>query len=813
MTTIQIRKRHMTVMPTYFVPLISEDEWRAQHAATGGTVSSTSGVLSAFWRSLAINPYDLFDAESLELRITQFLEHAIGARARKRSHTVLDLRLKLSHRAEPTADTLETHVLAGAQLNAAADGQPIVVVTLLLTPTSESVIALQLRTPALPIAATARYTAAYNEPRASSWTHRVATRPANGINYANYTQQELADSDLLNRTMVRGAFLYDQLRKNEPVTLAALVAERRVKERYVLATNAAKAERKRQPRKRPAASRESGDSDGEQGDSLASSDDDDDDEPAAVEGSEAVEAESEEALLMDDSPEGSAVSLGDDDTERSADSLVLSDVDSDADGSIVAVESVADGEEEETPAAATAAVESSTSSVEEVVAEAPPPPVRAPRRVRTPPLSAHFASPAPPFNDMSVPLVGDDSKPLKIDIQRADELQWLRLVVALGQYTMTLQVAHVVPSKELVHSAGRHFSANIEAGVSALPRVMGCTTDDTRMEFYIVNAARLQALIERERDAPLAQPDAAAADVEMAISPLLPLPLNDQIVSITDTPAAAYLDDDDDDDHANDYAHGEANAFTGTRVVNDGPSDPLRDFQRYVSIEQLTLYEIGCYGRQRLTVLLAAYQAFFCAKTPEERNDHLAGLLVSQYPVRSGAGRHIIRMLPGAREREHVHEGIGLAILCLCAKHNAALVANLVLMEMCLLRYNDARSHAAIQSRANGNYDDDESDSGNECDVNSPAFEERVRGRGESLTRFWSECTDVLAPEVANDPRYTESANAQAYSDFFALLHALAAEWLDALEEIQKREERAAEEPDTAIDEPAPVAPPLVSDD
>ena len=718
---------------------------------------------------------------------------------------LLNLRLACHYRAEQTAQVLESYIFAEQQLASIPEHAMVVVVTLSIMPNEEAVHALQLRTPFLPIGSMARYNAAYTENSVGVALNRRKTappaRPAD-INYTNYTAEELADSDLLNRFMKRGAYLYDELRDKEPVTLAYLIAERKMREMQLQEQERERQVRSRQKKPRtPSAAGSAArqqqsasssavvddDNEEDEGISLSSEEeavatdtaDDDDDDDNYVSATDAVAAADDRddaSVENDDRDDDDASSLTDlsasisSDNEDIGDSRVAEPVarhcaqkenggnDDDDDND--------DDNDDSVYAIASAAAANRLSGWRHAAPNDVPVTEKKPKNA-----------------------FDDPAQPLKIDLKRADECEWLRLVIAKKAYRFLFDISCIVPNKTMLREHARAISVNIEAGVSRLPQAMNCDDDQTAMTFLVANSAQLKSAIaeyEAKRKAATATSAVAAASIEHQTAPLLSPPLQSQQhspqqqqqqqlstadkiveprVSVTSLLSPQYHDEIERD----------------VLPIRDSEIDhPLNDYRRFVDASQLTLYEINCYASQRLAVLLLAYQAYHIETDDERRQPHIDALIRSQYPTHSGATYHLIHGFAGAKDRQLMHEGIGLAMLCFCAKHDVALCDNLLLLEMCYLKHKHDMKE---QELANGRDDDDDGDDANNNGKNA-LLELAITKHLQTIMNYIEGCTDVLS--LQNDPLVLQQQEVATYVEFFAILQDLINEWHAALAEIEE---------------------------
>jgi hypothetical protein len=408
-----------------------------------------------------------------------------------------------------------------------------------------------------------------------------------------------------------------------------------------------------------------------------------------------------------------------------------------------------------------------------------------------------------------------DTEPIEIDIKRIDEMQYLRLVVANRSFSLLAYVAVTVPSRELLESAGRSMRVSIEPGASRLSEIYA-NEHDTFMEFLLVNSQRLRALVERAAATaesrkknrwPVTPTAAALEPSTVATTTTTTIETVSEHVPCTIITAQQFVD--------NERFKDQEAAIEAVLQVTPSFDSPLPEFLHFVQFNDVTPYEADCYARRRLIVLLNAYQAYYLARDDEERQAQLAGLKLTNYPIRSGTSYYMLSLLgQEAITRQNFHEGIGLAMLCLCAKHSAALRENLLLMEMCLLEHFSERGNDAFERNRIVIEDDDREsvDDADGQDSEKKRFaelDEKIARHTTTINDFWTNCRDIFAASTVADPRFKTGADAAGYPVFFNSMHALTAEWKDALERLNEERSRPVEELSEGADGAEEETPPF----
>lgn len=794
-------------------PLASIGRWHREQREQANRQSSIDHILSPFWRSMAINAYDLFERESLEAQVRAFVRSAFGARRARELHTLLNLRLKLGHHAQRTGEILETFLFTETQFDDAND-KPCVVVTMTINASTDARLALQLRSPSFPIGAQARHAMAYTSDNGTRQKVAAAAAPAQNIfadaPFKAYNARQRAECMLIARYVNRGVFLYEELRAAQQFeTLALLLAECRVK-----AAKQADAEQQKRERARNSKRKKKADAsavvavDDEAEGSITLTDSEDDDDAAAAIVSDKQDVEYvNEAVVAGDVASANAVeqdekSLSGGDASSGDETSSMQSVHLSSDDENNNVADVADEDDDDKESKAIYGNRSALRRRE----------IRGQRRVDidddedadaddkedgVPLLEVARSAKrkqqpcAPPSTAVDIskraPKVAD-VEPLLLDVARPDELQWARMIVARRAYTLTLKISCITPDAERLIGVCRERTIPIEAGVSFIPRYFA-VPDSAHMKFYICNVADLTRMTRGSSNSVAAATATAGATTDAttdtlttivdavdynvaaacAVDDLVSTPTSKLLVETQPMPAQDYRDE------------------RHTTVLPDRFPDewlPLDDIKTLdTDVCALTLYEITCYTRQRLGILLAAYRGYYLAKSYEEKQVYVDALNKSQYPVRSGASYYIIRTLKGAQAREMMHEGIGLAMLCMIAKSNATLQANLMLMEMCLVKHRLEQQTLEYTDR-DADIDSDRSGSGGGGAVgpDEQYVEARVKRHAEHIARFLDTCENVLcdewAAEVAHD------AERDTYENFFQMLRELSGEWQEALQDI-----------------------------
>jgi hypothetical protein len=385
----------------------------------------------------------------------------------------------------------------------------------------------------------------------------------------------------------------------------------------------------------------------------------------------------------------------------------------------------------------------------------------------------------------------NDKEALRIDVPRADEESWMQLVIGNNAYTACLNKILIVPSAEYIRKTFAKKQVKVEVGASLLTKLFA-KSGEPWIYFYTIGVTNLRCAFAAEIDKRRSR-DEESTGVAGGIEDHL----NSQPrITLAPVSAASLLSPDFKEDNEMDVLpvrNYDNDASIATAVDVNYFEHPLNDYRRFVNVSQLTLYEINCYSEQRLAVLLTAYRAYNVADTRAERKKYVEILIQSHYPVFSGAVNRLIHAIKGAPERQLMHEGIGLAMLCFCAKHDVALRDNLLLIEMCYQHHRRVqKAKEFCTSFDQYDNDDDDDDGGDDIDSNNKQVQEHNNEYARLILTYIDGCTDVLALD-ANQflPDDNGDQKTQSYNEFFAILHDLSNTWKTALVEIEENRKYA----------------------
>lgn len=838
----------------------------------------STDIINPFWRSLAINPYDLFHTAALDDFLFKYMDKFYHGQM-ETIRPIINLRMIFPHRPQQLARKLETVLFAEQQIaqvagDADLDKICFVVITMTLIVDKDALAALQLRWPSLQTSTNDSYgvqllARSANEDlqkkRRGEFVEDATTLPTD-IDVSDYNKQELADAALLHRNHERGAYLYDEMRKREPVSLAALVLESRSSECYktqiVNAKTVAVVEKQERAKKRLATQK-----------SKPASDDEDDDDCAVIDDDKSVGNNfvvDDDSLEDDDECSLSSVSVSEtvasasmgEDTASSDDAKPdTPDHSDDSNDELSSISLSADGASEvpvTTRRGNITASSDRTDRQSESRAQEAGSPALVRRQVRNnandddrETASSDIADEKDDFdskkskttkkrkvlkelrfpNEQGVQQYIHDICALHGTLQRPDELQWVRLVVSTGNYKIALHSVAPIQASSLINNC-RRMTVAVESG-SHMHLVSTAVTDETQgtTNFYVINKARLVAMLREIADetvdkttdtkvdiyangddTPHAVDDVAIHNVGLTLETPTRVKSTDdthrrnrdysprpedtkvsreKLLARQESVAAAaelYVVDDEPVQHKIDNSITNGHIRVLTR--------PLIDCQEVVDLSKVTLYEQRAYARQRLMVLYAIYRANTVTRTQDEQEELMNCGLVNKYPYYSGASYHILTMLgDDALRRQPLHEGIGLMILCLCAKHDRTLSRNLIDMELQLLQLKEQRLRDASLTESDEMSDAEREDFASR--VASVAA--KIKEHCNSIRSFLKKCKDVMspalqaqfvAPPAASSATQSTSTKindaAIASTEFFSMIKEVVEEWKEAMEITNK---------------------------
>ncbi len=825
--SVSKHKTQTIVPPEDLPPLVTIEEWHQQQRANAHRTSSIDQFLHPFWRSMAVNVYDLLDTEKVNGQIHRFLAGLFGKHWQKRIHQLVNLRLKTVCHAQQTPELLETFLFADSQFDDVGN-KACAVVTLSIDVGQDARNSLQLRSPSFPIGAQAGFTEAFESASAQAIKKRqpVATRSSDKIQYSKYSVREKRESALLAQFITSGELLYDELRcKKQFETIAMLVAECAVKadKEADMANERAEQQREKKMKKRKkktAAGAEDDDDD-------AVDDDRSDKNIVVADGaslsaaSPSTSSSSSAASTAPAAAAAAATSVKPRKPEMSA--VTTTSEDDGSGGSSELPELKDDDASSSSKSFDDDDVHISSASEDEHVANnirqrktlrKPTAVSRKGRRGQKPTDVASLSDddddddddlddkvavkrsrkPKEKTTELPEPKTRRgkpvDVEPHFIEIRRPDELQWIRMVVAQSAFILCIKLSCLAPNAADLKSVCKIRTIPIEVGVSRIP-YMFARRDAVNMTFHIANIAdlsRLKAISKANKAQSVAERSApgvpsvvdTADDSEAPLSLMLNVDSTaakyiscstgatitvPAIKPLVAAPAAPV-----------DYRDEKEAAVIPERHL--GALHPLDDISAIdQNVADLTLYELTCYTRQRLMVLLAAYRGYHVSKSETERQIYVDAIARSQYPMRSGASYYMLRTIPQAREHELMHEGIAIAVLCLIAKHSSALFASLLIMEMCFVKHR-----FECKAREFARRDDIEASDAQDDALRDAYLENLVSAHVEKISDFYNDCDNVFTDEwqkiAASEPE------SETYTEFFQILRDMAGDWHEALADI-----------------------------
>jgi len=178
-----------------------------------------NAMRGALARSLEANPLELFDAAWLAATLRRVVRHANKrTRTGTRVSALLNLRLRVEARADHAAD----HGVLVPHWRAAPDSDTVALITVVVRPTAEALLARQLRSRALPLAAASRYAL-----RADDLPERVGIAPPESSAARRLVGARLFDA-LATRPTLRTFLVHDLTRDLERRTIPPPPPPRRV---------------------------------------------------------------------------------------------------------------------------------------------------------------------------------------------------------------------------------------------------------------------------------------------------------------------------------------------------------------------------------------------------------------------------------------------------------------------------------------------------------------------------------------------------------------------------------------------------------
>jgi len=613
---------------------------------------ATNAMRGPLARSLQTNPYEFFDARWLSSVVRQVVRHtnkrsratAKNANGAPRVSVLLNLRMRVDAHSEQFGAQEAGVVLESCQMLDACgadDERKVALITLILRPTDEALLARQLRSRLLPLGAAARFALRPDElpaPPRTMHAHDaddeseedrairsifVAKHGKHGDKVHNAlcmqpTVRVMLAHELSNRTSVASALAIKKPRSAPRAEHDFVVPDEDSSSgRNVLAAlgtdsssyDSSSSSSSSNSIQSGAEAEEVRESEAEREAGSASS------EPSGIslDGTESGDSEDDEsdALELDQSERASVSNVVEQDAAQSADSSSSSNSSTSLDlrAQIDNMFSESIGSVDGEP---------------EIAAEA---------------LAESFEEQAADFDEP------EQSEAIAVRDTRFNEFMWLRALVHQRSFTLGFELTHQAPYIQY-----RQQLRRVEVPQSALPASLedqlalpAQDSDDedkkSTLFMYMGRAAQLRS---KKRGARLLH--------RVAYRPIEREP---EIVPLDAVPLAIA-------DNLSETDGAQAPTDTTTTLLDE-----------LVGIDwaKVTLYEMEVYARARLEALLV----FFCnsATTRQSR----------RYPQHSGADRNTLSALPGATERESAHQAIGLLVMLLAAAHNEALLANLFVIE------------------------------------------------------------------------------------------------------------------------------------
>lgn len=608
-------------------------------SALDAFVSATPGtnaLRGALARSLQSNPYEFFDATWLGRVVRQVVQHT-NKRSRAttkngsgapRVSVLLNLRMRVEAHSETFGAQEAGVVLESGQMHGACGAdheRKLALITLVLRPTDEALLARQLRSRALPLGASARFALRADQ----------LPEPQQPLRYRSANDDTSGED-----CAIRNIFIAEHGKNGDKVHNALCMQPTvRIMLAYELAQRASTASHQRLVQRKLSASHDqqpfvvadedaSASSSGLAGLGTDSSAESDSELSSSDEAEEVRESEAErEAGSASSEPSGISLDATDSEDETSSD-----DEADDSDAGDAALS--ADSDSKSLDLRTRVGVLFSESYDDE-------------------PHSAHNTPAPTPSASLSLESVvleedtaehdeawrSDDIEPRDT---RFNEFMWLRALVHQRSFTLGFELTHQSPYAQYRQQLRRievpqtALPTSLEAQL-ALPEHDSDEFDTPATIFlYVGRAAQLRA---KQRGTRLLRWVAA------------PVVVHEPAVAAAPTIVDAF---------------GERDA---QHSAPESRGNTLLDQLAAIDLSKITLYEMEVYARARLEALLV----LFCGLDATHQS--------RRYPQQSGAERNTLAALAGAPEREAAHQSIGLLVMLLAAAHSEQLLANLYALE------------------------------------------------------------------------------------------------------------------------------------